>query len=408
MGDARTPTLPFSRDVSSLDPPSSFSRWRAEGAVRRIALPGGGTYWLVTRYHDIRAVLADRSVSADPSHAHYPRIRPDDRPPRPGSFITSDPPEHTRLRRMLMSAFSYRRVEGLKPAITGITGRLLDDMEMLPRPADVVADFAQPLQTRVLCELLGVPYRDRAFFQRITHAISDLGATGAQVANARGELTDYLLALLEEKDRHPGDDLFSDLAVNRVRTGELTPTEAAGIGTLLLFAGHYPTASTLVLSVHALLRDPGQARILTEESQAVPAAVEELLRYVSVIHFGIRRVATRDIQVSDTTIEAGEGIILPLQSANRDERAYENPDVLDLRREAPQHVAFGFGVHHCIGQPLARAELHIALPALLHRFPGLRLAVPESRLAFHEQAVVYGVEALPVTWDSQAAPGTRP
>ncbi|MBV2353830.1 cytochrome P450 [Streptomyces sp. J2-1] len=392
------PLLPFDRDVSPLDPPSAYGRMRAEGPVRRIALPNGRDYWLVTGYHDIRSVLAHPGVSADPAHDDYPRIRADDRPPRPGSFITSDAPEHTRLRRMLTSTFRHRNIERLKPAVAGLTRQLLDGIENGPRPADLVADFAQPLQTRVLCELLGVPYQDHALFQRIAHTISDLEAPGAEVAAARTELSDYLLKLLERKDRDPGEDLFSELAVHRVRTGELTSLEAAGMGTLLLFAGQEPTANTLALSVLALLRDPARAALLTAEPDAVPAAVEELLRHVTVIHFGMRRVATEDITVGDVTIRAGEGIILPLQSANRDERVYDDPDTLDLRRAAQQHVAFGFGVHQCIGQPLARAELRIALPALLGRFPGLRLAVPEDRLVFRDQAVVYGVRELPVTW----------
>ncbi|MGW4486320.1 cytochrome P450 [Amycolatopsis sp. NPDC004368] len=390
------PLLPFDRDVSPQDPPSRYAAWRAESPIRRVSLPTGRTYWLLTRFQDIRDVLAAKTVSADPTHADYPRLRGDDKPPRPGAFITSDPPEHTRLRRMVNGALRPAALERLQPALEKLTGDLLDDVATRPE-FDLLADFALPLQNGMLCELLGVPAADQGLFERIALTISDLEATGEQVTAARIELETHLIELLDHKGRHPAEDLLSDLAVNRIRTGELTPVEAAGIGTLLLFAGQEPTVNTLTMSVLALMRDPEQARRLATEPDTVPRAVEELLRYTTVIHFGMRRVATEDLDIGGTVIRAGEGVICPLQSANRDETAFPEPDVLDLTRDARKHVAFGFGVHQCVGQPLARAELRVALLALFRRFPDLRTTVPIYRLAFRDHAIVYGPVRLPVT-----------
>lgn len=204
------PRLPFDRDVSPLGPPSQYADWRADGPIRRVSLPTGRTYWLVTRFHYIRDVLAGKTISADAAHEDYPRIRGDDQPPRPGSFITSDPPEHTRLRRMVNTAFRPAALDRLRPVVEQLTSHLLDEVAAKPE-FDLVAEVALPLQNGVLCELLGVPHADRELFERISLTISNLEATGAQVAAARIELEGYLIELLDRKANSPGEDLLSDL-----------------------------------------------------------------------------------------------------------------------------------------------------------------------------------------------------
>jgi cytochrome P450 len=392
------PTLPHDRGASPLDPPGDYARWREEGPIRRVALPHGPVHWLVTRYEDIRAVLAHPAVSSDITREGFPNVRAGAAHSIPGFFILMDDPDHGLLRRMLTRTFMLKNIERLRPRLEEITGRLLDELAERPQPADLVADFALPFPSLVICELFGVPYADREVFQQNSKVLVDLTSTLDEVNAARDAIMDYLLGLLEEKDRDPGDDLFSELAVKRVRTGELTPEQAAGIGTLLLVAGHETTANMIGLSTVALLREPAQLQRLLAEPESVPAAVDELLRYLTIVHNGLRRIAVEDVEIGGVTVRAGEGLVVPLQSANRDPAVFDLPDELDLGRAARNHLAFGYGIHQCLGQPLVRAELQIALPALFRRLPGLRVAVPYEEIAFRRQTGVYGVTELPVTW----------
>jgi len=250
----------------------------------------------------------------------------------------------------------------------------------------------------VICELLGVPYADRAVFQQNAATLVAMDSTAQEIAAANKNVADYLADLLRRKDREPKEDLLSELAVQRVRTGELSLEKAAGLGVILLIAGHETTTNMIGLSTLALLRDPAQRQGLLDAPDSAPMAVDELLRYLTIVHAGLRRIAVEDLEVAGVTIRAGDGIVLPIQSANRDPDTFADPDHLDLARGARNHLAFGYGIHQCLGQPLARAELQIALPALFTRFPDLRVAVPVDELPFKDDASVYGVRALPVTW----------
>lgn len=391
-------SLPFDRGHSPLDPPAPYAQWREDEPIRRVSLANGSSHWLVSRYDDIRAILSDPRISSDRAKPGFPSAVAADPTPLPGNLVSTDPPVHDVLRRMLTKTFMIKNIERLRPAISTLTKDLLDAMERQSPPVDLVANFALPLPSQVICELFGVPYADRDVFQVNSATIVDLTKTGEEMHAARTAMSDYLIKLIEAKDRNPGDDLFSELAVTRVRTGELTKEEVGGMGALLLLAGHETTANMIGLSTVALLRQPEQLRKLVDEPAAVPAAVEELLRYLSIVHVGLRRVALDDVEIGDVTIRAGEGVIIPIQSANRDPRVFDVPDRLDVSRDARHHVAFGYGIHQCLGQPLARAELQIALPALFSRFPTLRVAVPFEEIAFRESTSVYGVRELPVTW----------
>ncbi|GAA3579072.1 cytochrome P450 [Nonomuraea rosea] len=379
------------------DPPPSLHALQKEGPLARVRLWDGATPWLVTRYDEQRALLADPRVSSDATRPGYPI-----QGPFTGdvvSFILMDDPEHHRLRRMVQAPFTVRRVESMRPAVQQIVDDLIDDLLAGPKPVDLVEAFALPVPSLVICELLGVPYADHGFFQDNSKTIIKRDASPEDRAAAGGRLAEYLDRLVGEKLADPADDLLSKVA-ERVKTGELTREGAARMGVLLLIAGHETTANMIALGTLALLQNPGQLALLrdSDDPALVAGAVEELLRYLNITHSGRRRVALADIEIAGQVIREGEGIIMPNDIANRDPETFPDPDELDIRRDARRHVAFGFGVHQCLGQPLARMELQVAYSTLYKRIPGLRLATELERIPFKHDGQVYGVYELPVTW----------
>ncbi|BBC31746.1 hypothetical protein SGFS_030400 [Streptomyces graminofaciens] len=390
------PPLPTTRPL--LDPPPEYAKWQAEEPVRRVALWGDNSPWLVTRHEHARAVLSDARFSADGTRDGYPGLRPQPTPRAPGQIFMMDPPDHTRLRRMLIPDFTFRRVEQLRPAVARLCDGLIDTMTADGATGtDFVESFALPLPSLVICELLGVPYEDHDFFQRQARAFISIATKPQEALAARTALYGYLGELLAQRMKEPADDLLSRLATERVATGEATAEEAVGISFVLLLAGHETTANMLALSLVALLRNPEQLAALRADPGLWPGAVEELLRYLTVVHAGIRRVATADVEVGGVLIRAGEGVIVSLQAANRDPAAFTDPDRLDVTRDADRHLAFGHGLHQCVGQSLARAELQICLPVLFTRLPELRLAAAPEDFALQASAV-HGMRSLPVEW----------
>ncbi|UUU26012.1 cytochrome P450 [Streptomyces sp. DSM 40750] len=397
------PPLPTLRPL--LDPSPEYAKWRAEEPIRRVTIWGDNSPWLVTRYEDARAVLADPRFSADATRDGFPGFRPQSPPRAPGQFFMMDPPDHTRLRRVLIPDFTFRRIEQLRPAIARICDELLDAMTATgtvpaaeaAATADLVESYSLPLPSLVICELLGVPYEDHDFFQRQARSFSSLGSGPQEMLAARKALHTYLGELLARRSREPADDLISRLARDRVATGEVSAPEAVGIASLLLVAGHETTANMFPLAVVALLRHPDQLAALRADPGLWPGAVEELLRHLTVAHSGLRRTATEDVEVAGVRILAGEGVIVAVQAANRDPAAFADPDALDVRRSATGHLAFGHGLHQCIGQSLARAELQVGLPALFDRLPGLRLTAPPEDFAL-TMSTIHGVRSLPVSW----------
>ncbi|GAA5167270.1 cytochrome P450 [Amycolatopsis dongchuanensis] len=385
-----------------LDPPPELSRLCEEAPVTRVRLWDGSTPWLVTRYEDVRAMLRDPRVSADSDRPGYPHVTPGiaARRRRAKTFINQDDPGHAAGRRLLTADFTVRRVEALRPRIQRIVDELVDDLLAGPQPADLVEALALPVPSLVICELLGVPYADRAFFHGISKLLVSRDATPEASVAAAEELLDYLGGLVERKAADPGDDLLSRLAVAQFRTGKLTRREIAAMGQLLLVAGHETTANMIALGTVALLTHPGQLAELraSEDPEFVANAVEELLRYLTIVHSGRRRVATEDLELGGQLIRAGEGLIAATDAANRDETAFPGADSLDLHRAARHHVAFGYGVHQCLGQPLARVELQVVYGTLYRRVPTLALAVPAGELRYKHDMLVHGVHELPVTW----------
>jgi cytochrome P450 len=318
---------------------------------------------------------------------------------RPRSVFTADAEEHTRFRRMLSKPFTFKRVEALRSAIQEVTDECIDAMLAGPQPTDIVAQLALPVPTKVISEMLGVPYEDHEFFQE--HANAGLARYAAADAMQKGAMSlhEYLINLVKEKQANPAEDAVSDLA-ERVTAGEISVKEAAQLGTGLLIAGHETTANMIGIGVLALLENPEQAALLrdSDDPKFIANAAEELMRYLSIIQNGQRRVAIEDIEIAGETISAGEGIIIDLAPANWDSAAYPEPDKLDFTRDAGQQLGFGYGRHQCVGQQLARAELQIVFHTLLRRIPTLKLAIPFDEVPFKHDRLAYGVYELPVTW----------
>ncbi|MFJ9775867.1 cytochrome P450 [Kitasatospora sp. NPDC101157] len=395
---AQTPrfTHPAARGTCPFAPPPAYQQAQQEEPVSRISLWDGSTSWLATRHEDVKAVLSDPRFSADGTRPGFPFLTAGVRQLNTGqpTFIRMDDPEHARLRRMLTGEFMIKKVEALRPEIQRIADDLLDRMTDSRTEADLVHDFALPLPSLVICLLLGVPYQDHEFFQECSRVLLRRESSVEEVATAQHRLIDYLSDLTEAKRTSPDDGILSRL----VERGELDTAEIGAMGRLLLIAGHETTANMTALSVLALLRNPDQLDHLRRHPEAVTGAVEELLRYLTIVHSGLTRVATEDVDLGGVRIRAGEGVVCMISTANRDEDEFPAGDELDLTRDARRHLAFGFGVHQCLGQPLARLELQIALSTLLRRLPQLRLAVPFEDVRFRGDMLIYGVHELPIAW----------
>ncbi|MFI6345004.1 cytochrome P450 [Streptomyces sp. NPDC050560] len=401
--DETLPAFPAPRSAACPFAPSPELRALAErGPVTRVRSWGGSTPWAVTGHAEQKELLSDPRLSVDFAAPNFPSpIDPAHSHGGGGdlSFVGMDDPEHARLRRMVSGTFTIKRVEAMRPMVQRITDDFIDRMLEGPKPADLVQALALPLPSMVISEMLGVPYDDHEFFQANSKLLVSATAGAAERGAAHAALSGYLDDLVTQKTAKPADDLVSKLAA-RVRTGELTAREAANMGVLLLLGGHETTANMISLGTLALLQHPEQLAAVreTDDPRVVVDAVEELLRYLTIVHLGRRRTALEDIEVAGHTIPAGDGVILLGELANRDPGVFADPDRLDITRNARRHQAFGGGTHHCVGQPLARMELQVLYPTLLRRVPTLRAAIPLEDVKFKYDAVIYGLHELPVTW----------
>ncbi|WP_410652491.1 cytochrome P450 [Amycolatopsis sp. cmx-4-54] len=379
------------------DPAPDLVRQAGQDPVSRVRLWDGGTPWLITRYEDVRTVLADPRVGVDATCPGFPHTNAVSkaRDTTMKTLMQMDAPEHTAQRRLLTPEFTIEKMAALRPRVQRIVDDLVDEMLDGPKPVDLVTAFALPVPTQVICELLGVPYADRGFFREVARTLVMGESDPGRALAASEELNAYLEELVARKNAAPGEDLLSTLTVERFRTGAMTPREIATMGQLLLVAGHDTTASMIALGTAALLANPDQLDLVRADA---PGAVEELLRYLSITHTEARRVALEDLEIGGTLIRAGEGIIAVKSTANRDPVAFPDPDTVDVRRKARHHVAFGHGRHVCLGAPLARMELQVGYGTLFRRIPTLKLAVPPEELRFDENAVFYTVRELPVSW----------
>jgi cytochrome P450 len=400
---ADVPEYPMDRDARCpFAPPPQMLKMNEVKPLSRVRIWDSSTPWLITGHAVARELFADSRVSVDDrldGFPHWNEHMLSTVHKRPRSVFTSDAEEHTRFRRMLSKPFTFKRVEGLRPAIQEVTDECIDSVVAGPQPADMVAKLALPVPTRVISEMLGVPYEDHEFFQH--HANVGLARYAAAEAGQKGAMSlhQYLIDLVKKKMEEPSEDAVSDLA-ERVTAGEISVKEAAQLGTGLLIAGHETTANMIGIGILALLENPEQAALLrdSDDPKFIANAVEELMRFLSIIQTGQRRIAVEDIEIGGETIRAGEGIILDLAPANWDGETYPDPDKLDLARDAGQQLGFGYGRHQCVGQQLARAEMQIVFPTLLKRIPTMKLAIPFEEVPFKHDRLAYGVYELPVTW----------
>ncbi|MCZ1008933.1 cytochrome P450 [Streptomyces lydicus] len=391
--------LPTARPAGCpFDPPGELAALRTERPLSRLRFPDGHVGWLATGYSAVRAIHADPRFSSRYELMHYPveGRYSGALPPAPVGDLTGlDAPEHTRYRRLLMGRFTVRRMRQLTSRAEEITAEHLDTMERRGPTADLVEAFAKPLPALMICELLGVPYTGREVFQRHVATVMTQSSTMDEVMAATAALQDILAGLVAAKRAEPTDDLLSDLT-----TTDLTDEELAGIGSFLLAAGLDTTANMLAHGTFALLSHPHQLAALRADPGLADQAVEELLRYLSIAHTGARS-ALEDVELEGQLIKAGETVILSIEAANRDPERFPDPDTLDLHRKATGHLSFGHGIHQCLGQQLARVEMRVAFPALVTRFPTLRLAVPPEEVPLRHGMNIYGVHRLPVTWEER-------
>lgn len=399
-GDAAE--FPFPRDMSRpFDPPPLLAAAGAVEGLAKVRIWDGTRAWLITRYDDAKQVLGDSRFSADPTKPGFPEKSAGYKGSigQDKNLRTMDDPEHAAEKRLVGRDFTVKRIQEMRPAIQAKVDGLIDAMLDKGPPAEIVHDFALPVPTMVICELLGVPYEDRDEFAERSYTCLSSGVSIEESTAAGEALFGYVDRLIDIKDREPGNDLMSRLVVDELRAGNMTRKHIVDLARLVLIAGHETTANMIALSVAALLHHPDQLALLKADPGLAPNAVEELLRYLSVAHTGRRRAAVADVQVAGQLIRAGEGVIVANSMADRDEAVFEDARTLDLKRpNARATMAFGYGIHQCIGQLLSRVELQIVHATLWRRIPDLRLAEPFENLPFREDTSVYGLRQLPVTW----------
>ncbi|MEV0730585.1 cytochrome P450 [Polymorphospora sp. NPDC050346] len=384
--------------LTPFDPPAELARYRETEPIRRMVYPDGHVGWLVTSHTLARKILSDPRFSARSEFKRAPVARPSadpffGAPALPGWLVDMDAPEHTRLRLQLAGKFTAKRMKDMRPLLERIVHDQLGVMEEHGPPADLVSLFALPVPSLTICALLGVPYRDRAEFQRNSATLFSLEASAEDAARAMDELYALLRQLAKQRDGDTGG-LLSMLAAE----GTLDAEEIAGVGVLLLTAGHESTAGALGLSVLTLLSHPEHRAELETNPGVLDNAVEELLRYLTIFHFGVPRTPLEDIEFEGHLLRTGESVTISLSAANRDPGWFAGPDRLDFGRRTAGHMAFGYGIHQCLGQNLVRMEMRVALPAIFQRFPRLALAIPPEQVRLKTDVSVYGVHELPVTW----------
>ncbi|MGO4462487.1 cytochrome P450 [Streptomyces sp. M-16] len=379
-------------------PPAAYEPLREARPLSRVTLFDGRSVWVVTGHAQARALLSDPRLSTDRTKESFPAPtrRFKGLQNRRTALLGVDDPEHNTQRRMLIPSFSVKRTAALRPRIQETVDRLIDAMVAAGPRAELVSAFALPVPSMVICALLGVPYEDHEFFEAQSRRLLR-GPEPSDVEDARHELDTYLEALIRRKRTDPGDGLLDELVTNRLETGETDIEELVSLAAILLIAGHETTANMISLGTFTLLRHPEQLAELRADPSLMSEAVEELMRFLSIAD-GMLRVATEEIRIGGVTIRPDDGVVFSTSVINRDDAVFPEPDALDWHRPARHHLAFGFGIHQCLGQNLARAEMEIALGTLFRRLPGLRLAAEPDRIPFKPGDTIQGMVELPVAW----------
>ncbi len=404
-----TETVAFPQDrTCPFHPPAAYQPLAEGRPLARVTLYDGRDVWVVTGHAAARELLGDPRVSSDRHNPAFPALSERFAALRTSrtALLGLDDPEHAAQRRMVIPNFTHKRINALRPRIQETVDRLLDTMIEKGSPAELVNDFALPAPSMVICALLGVPYADHDFFEEQSRRLLR-GPRPEDSVEARAALRLYLGSLIDGKRKEPGDGLLDELVVKRLggshdegnseRERAADREELILMALILLVAGHETTANMISLGTFTLLQHPEQLDLLRSDTALMPAAVEELLRFLSIAD-GLARVAKEDIDIAGTTIRAGDGVVFSTSVINRDQDTFAEPDELDWHRPANHHLAFGFGVHQCLGQNLARAELDIALRTLFARLPNLRLAAPADEIPFKPGNAIQGMLELPVAW----------
>ncbi|OEV03706.1 cytochrome P450 [Streptomyces oceani] len=399
------PVVPSKRGSCPFDPPDEYARLREEEPISPITFkiaPGDPNGWLVTRHDYCRQILADNRFS----HRHelcaqllappFPIEKYEPEPSAPGSFVRTDKPEHTKYRTLLTGHFTVRRIREYEPMLGELIEGVLDELETKERPLDLVKEFAEVIPARSVCSMMGVPAE---MVDELSGLFTKVFAfeykSPEEFVHLMEELNRVLLELVELRKREPSDDVFSSL----LATGELTDEEIANMAWIVVGGALDTTPNMMGLSTFALLQHPEQLEKFRNDPAVLDSSVEELLRYLTVSQFGASRAALEDVEIGGVTIKKGQTVVLSLPAANRDPEFFDNADDLDVTRSARRHVSFGFGIHQCLGQHLARATLRIGLTKLFQRFPTLRLAGAPEDVPLRETAMHYGADSLMVTWD---------
>ena len=402
MNQPEAPRFPFPAAPVPYDPAPEIRDLNAKCPVSKVTLPNDATAWLVVGFNDTREVVTSQRYSRALAYA----------PGRPvygvelmaaGTINAMDPPEHSRYRKLVAGAFTDKRIQALRPQVAEIVDSAIDAMLAGPRPADLSRSFSLMVSTRVICLLLGVPIADVDKFSEWSNAMfGDWSRPPERIAEAQAAIGAYMADLIARKRKAPEDDLIGVLTDARDTGGKLTEDELVRFCFVLLAGGHETTANMINLSFVALCQNPAELDRLRADPGLVPAAVEELLRYVDINGSGFvpfSRITREEVTLGGVTIPAGEAVLAWLQAANRDPAVFDDPDRLDLGRTPRTHLAFGAGAHHCLGSQLARIELQEAFRGLLTRLPGLRMTIPMSELEFREGQSITNMREVPVTWD---------
>lgn len=382
--------MPLKRD--GLNPVPELGKIRETAPVHKLPIPFGVNVWLVTGYEHAKAVLGNAKIYSNDFANLGQHGAPESY--SPGGLGFADPPDHTRLRKILTPEFTMRRLSRLTPDIKAIIDQQLDNMAAVDGPVDLVEHFALPIPSLVICELLGVPYDDRDDFQRLSMARFDLFGGATASLGAISESLSYLSDVVKKQRAEPGDGLLG--MIIKDHGDEVSDQELAGLADGVLTGGFETTASMLALGALVLLQDRETFKLVHDDDTAIHGFVEEVLRHLTVVQVAFPRFAREDTEVGGVRISKGDAVIVSLSGADRDPVLGTNLERVDPHRDPTSHLAFGYGVHRCIGAELARMELRAAYPALVRRFPNIRLATPEEELNFRKASIVYGLEALPV------------
>lgn len=398
-GISELPSFPF--PSHSLTPPAEYAERRGTCPFGQVRLPSGDPAILLLTYRDVAAAIADARLSHDLTAPGAPRMTAEPSFLQdPDMLINLEGEDHLRIRRIVASAFTPRRVERWKPVIEQIAGELLDALERAGTSAELIAGYCFALPVRIICRLLGVPEQDGPRFREWSNAFaSGTKMEPAELMAQIGAFIGYVSELIAAKRARPGEDLIDDLIAARDGADRLTEKELVSLVTGLIAAGNETTASALSRFVVALLADDRRLwRQLLDAPETLPSAVDELLRYTGLSNNAMLRQAVEDVELPSGTVRTGQAIVIPGNGALRDPEAYPDPDTIRFDRDAPPNLIFGGGAHYCLGAHLAKAELTIGLSALLNRLPTLRMAVAREELTFTGGEIIDSIVALPVAW----------